>query len=157
VDSSVVPWMLVLGWASINVWMTRRVLRARSDYLRSRNLLVAGIWIFPVFGALAVRNHLKAYAFDDQKAPVAQPPEPSPSQMEAAPERVVMPSGESLDLAQHVHQVHGFPLFDWAAVAQWTATFNSEPAKARQAMAAARRAWLLHMRDVLGPQFFFLH
>lgn len=155
-DGSTVLGLLLAGWAALNAWMTWRVLRARSDYLPSKKLLIAGIWIAPIVGALTARSQLRAYAPETPTAPRTSP-RTSPVDADPAPERIAMPGVETLDLAQHMGVVHGFPLIDWSAVQQWLAAFEGAPEQRQQAMSSVRRAWLLHLRDALGPEYFHLH
>jgi hypothetical protein len=49
---------------------------------------------------------------------------------------------------------NGFPWPDWNAVAEWTQSIPPDrPADRKQATEQCRRAWLLHLRDALGPDF----
>jgi hypothetical protein len=48
--------------------------------------------------------------------------------------------------------VNGFPLVQWDLVSQWASSANDESLRL-QALEAAKRAWLLHMRDFFGPPY----
>lgn len=65
---------------------------------------------------------------------------------EAAPAHVQLADGSSFDVAGHLAVANGVPLLDWEA---------AEAAADEDAtvLAALRRAWLLHLRDALGPHF----
>lgn len=65
---------------------------------------------------------------------------------EAAASHVPLPDGGSFDVAAHLTLSNGVPLLDWDAA---EAATGSDAA----ALAAVRRAWLLHLRDALGGHF----
>lgn len=150
-----VPFLIVLAsLIALNAWMTRRVLRAPQQYLHNKRMLVPGIWIIPFMGALLARDQLRAYV----------PAEATPAESEAgvrplearepAPQHVSAAGVADFELAPHIAHSSGFPWLDWEAVAAWVGSIDSDPPGARgQALAACRRAWLLQLRDALGPEF----
>lgn len=65
---------------------------------------------------------------------------------EAAPAHVALAGGGSFDVAGHLAETNGVPLLDWEAAEAATGPDAA-------ALAAVRRAWLLHLRDALGAHF----
>jgi hypothetical protein len=55
-------------------------------------------------------------------------------------------------IVQHLDYHEGFPLLKWAQAESWLSDLES-PASRAAAWEAAERAWLLHFREALGPQF----
>lgn len=55
-------------------------------------------------------------------------------------------------LSAHLQTFDGIPLADWQAVTGWAATIDDLDQRTR-GVDAVRRAWLLHLRDALGPGF----
>jgi hypothetical protein len=138
----------------LNLWMTRRVLKA-DHRLEHKGLLVAGIWLMPGLGAFIARNHLRAFAPEEAAGTAAAPPASGAGAAEQAPEQLTVPGGPVLPLRPHIELLNGFPVVDWHAVAGWVDAI--EPADRRaQARNQSRRAWLLHLRDALGPHY-WLH
>ena len=46
--------------SALNLWLTRRVLRAPDEHLDKKWLLVAGIWVAPAIGAWLAWDQLRA-------------------------------------------------------------------------------------------------
>lgn len=157
---------------ALNLWLTRRVLRAPDEQLDKKWLLVAGIWVMPAMGAWLAWDQLRA-----RVAGVARPAERAEQEAwsralqnrEPAPERVRAadapaaadaadasdaPHAADFDLPSHLAWANGFPWLDWGAVEAWTQSIQPAlPEHRRRAMEQCRRAWLLHLRDALGPDF----
>lgn len=130
----------------LNLWMTRRILRV-GDPLEKKGLYIAMVWIAPFIGALMVHGQVRPYEQHEAPATPAthEPAEPVPHELSA-------PGVPTLMLASHMGSVNGFPLMDWAAVEDWLAVIE-DPTARQQARQLSVRAWLLHMREVLGPHF----
>lgn len=56
-------------------------------------------------------------------------------------------------LSRHLAAPGGFPIPDWEAVHAWVATGQSAEQQAK-AWAACEQAWLLHLRQALGPGYY---
>jgi hypothetical protein len=139
---------------ALNAWMTRRVLRAPDEHLDKKWMLVAGIWIMPLMGAWIARNQLRAAVPGAAQTAEERAWERALESREPAPERVSASGVTDLELQAHITHSHGFPWLDWGAVADWTKSIQPEPAEVRErATDQCRRAWLLHLRDALGPDF----
>ena len=69
-----------------------------------------------------------------------------------APETVTAPGVEPFRIADHLDRHDGFPLLRWDDVRAWLGALPNESDQAR-AWLDCERAWLLHMRDALGPGF----
>jgi hypothetical protein len=63
---------------------------------------------------------------------------------EPAPETLEQPGAPPFDLQAHLQEAHGMPLLDFEALNEWA----DDPS----AVARGRRAWLLHLRDWMGPE-----
>ena len=75
----------------------------------------------------------------------------APEAVAAAPATVLAPGGASFDIAAHLDRAARFPLVRWEAVEDWVATLPQGEQGA--AWGACERAWLLHLREALGPSF----
>ena len=71
---------------------------------------------------------------------------------ESAPASVAVDSLQPFDVAPHLHCPAGLPLLASTALRAWCAPLGDGDAR-RQAVALARRAWLLHLRDALGSGY----
>lgn len=131
----------MVGWVAFNVWMTRRV-RDAGPALRHPSLLIAGIWFVPFMGGVAVALHLRDH---HAKAPMPLPP-PGPS----APAQIDRPGHAPIELARFTLSAHGWPVFNWRALREQLDVIDDEHARG-QALLACQRAWLLHLRDAMGP------
>lgn len=135
---------ILLLAAAVNVWATRRLLKADLDGMR-RGLFIACVWIVPFMGALMVKDA-------GQYAAAPAPPETGDdTAREAAPPQL-QAGGEPFDVLGHLAQAAGAPLLDWAALQAWADTQPDDAAR-EAALGLGHRAWLLHLRDALGPHF----
>ena len=71
---------------------------------------------------------------------------------EAAPVELHAEGATAFAFAAHLRHVDGLAIPDWDAGYAWIDTIADESAKAR-AWAMAELAWLLHLRDALGPRY----
>lgn len=131
---------------ALNIWMTRRILLA-GEQLEKKGLYITMVWIAPFIGALMVHGQVRPY--EQQDEPVAPATD---TLAEPPPQELSAPGVAPLVLASHMESANGFPLMDWAAVEDWLAAIE-DPAARQQARQLSVRAWLLHMREVLGPHF----
>jgi hypothetical protein len=70
---------------------------------------------------------------------------------EPAPMRVAA-GGKPFPIVNHLKRFNGYPIVDWQTVTDWVN--GCKPVRRRAtAWTACERAWLLHFRDALGPQF----
>lgn len=131
---------------ALNIWMTRRILRA-GEHLEKKGLYITMVWIAPFIGAPMVHGQVRPHEQPEEpEAPAPNAPtEPPPHELSA-------PGAPPLVLASHMESANGFPLVDWAAVEDWLAAIE-DPADRQRARLHSVRAWLLHMREVLGPHF----
>jgi hypothetical protein len=74
-----------------------------------------------------------------------KPPEPAPLELH-------VDGAAAFAFASHLRQVEGFAIPDWDAVYAWIDSIPDDAAKAR-AWTVAEHAWLLHLRDSLGPRY----
>ncbi len=127
----------------LNVWMTLRILNA-SPTLDHKGLFVAVIWIAPLFGAFMARNHLR------DRIPLIDSEMPPPPPAEPAPTTVSTAGQPALALDTCLRDANGWPVFDWGVVEAWLGGINDE-AQRESARVECHRAWLMHLRDTLGP------
>ena len=135
----------LLCWIAVNAWTTRRILCAKD--FDHKGLYITVVWITPFLCAFIVCAQIRSYerAMAQQAAaPTAGVDAPAPAQSLSAP------GVASLALEEHIGHVNGFPLLDWTAVGKWLNAIEAEPAR-RETRTQAQRAWLLHLRDTLGP------
>lgn len=130
---------------TVNVWATRRVLAAPDEWGVPKRLLIMGIWIMPFMGALIARAQTPAAASDAATASVGT----SVGQPEA-PDRLQAGGVTEFNVSEHLAYANGVPVLDWVALTEW-AQRSDTPEAAAAAVDQGRRAWLLHLRDALGP------
>ncbi|MEK8030337.1 hypothetical protein AACH06_05825 [Ideonella sp. DXS29W] len=127
------------AWLALNLWITRRLLRA-GDAIDHRGVLIAAIWLIPFLGAFTVRAHLM------DRLPEAPGHEPAPEQA-PAPALIEVPGRSAVDVHEFLRLAQGWPVFDWTAVQGWLA---DAPGSARDGRRIAEEAWLLHLRNAMG-------
>jgi len=132
--------LLAAALAAINVRASRRVLASDEDGYRKK-LFVAGIWLVPLFGALAVK---------DVGRGLAPAGEPAPEPQEAPPSRIDVGDGRMFELKPYLGQIHGVPHLQWEEAMSHLGPDGSAAPSARTAL---RRGWLRHLRAWLGPQY----
>ncbi|MEY4750679.1 MAG: hypothetical protein RIQ60_2893 [Pseudomonadota bacterium] len=137
---------LLIGF---NLWASRRVSR-HGDALGQRKLLLwIGIWLIPVLGAWIAADHARPPPAWPGPRPPEQPGDASADDA-ALPHQLDHPDGPPFDLHSHIGLVNGYPLMDWPALAAWAGT-AADPEQARRLVEDGRRAWLLHLREVMSP------
>jgi hypothetical protein len=140
--------IFVVCLVTVNVWMTRRILRA-GDRFDHKGLHITMVWIAPFIGALLTHGHVRPYERLNVTAPMASA---DGGDVEPPPQELSVPGTPTFPLAPNMEVVNGFPIMYWSAVADWLATIG-DPDIRRQARLHGQRAWLMHMRDALGPHF----
>lgn len=137
--------ILLLCVLALNIWATRRVWLHHSPYSLPKGMLLAMIWLAPVFGAW-----IAAQQTPKPKAPASPAPSPS-SADEPAPASLQASDGTEWPLTPHLGLVQQVPLLDWKALADWAQGQGDHTAQV-QAIEQGRRAWLLHLRQALWSQ-----
>lgn len=131
---------------AMNIFASREVRRGIDPGYR-QNMLVAIIWMVPVFGCLMAYSHTPREAREHAANTRL------PGTVDDAVQDALQLAGLApFNLAEHVHDVNGFPMMDWQALHQWVEG-ATVPAEADMAWAAGTRAWLIRMREVCGPSF----
>lgn len=134
---------------AVNWWATRRIMAIPESAGAPRRMLVAEIWLIPFLGALMAQIH----------AP-RRPPGPgsgmpgsaAPGPRDAAPQVIEGPGSADFIVGDHLAGVNGMPVLDWRALDEWAhAQHPGAEAAAARAIEQGRRAWLLHLRDAMGP------
>ncbi|MES2612219.1 MAG: hypothetical protein V4679_18345 [Pseudomonadota bacterium] len=129
-----------------NVWATRRVLRSH-EFGNRKALMVVGIWIMPFLGAFMARYQFAPPA-DSLPAGPALPGQGG--EQPPAPETLRMASLAPFEVRDHLSAPADLPRMDWQALDHWAGQAAS-PEAATEAITQGRRAWLLHLRDAIGP------
>lgn len=137
--------VIVVVLVTVNVWAIRRVLAAPDGWGVPKRLLIMGIWIMPFMGALIARAQTPAAASNTATASVGT----TVGQPEA-PDRLQAGGVTEFNVSEHLDYVNGVPVPDWGALTEW-AQRSDTPEAAAAAIDQGRRAWLLHLRNVLGP------
>lgn len=147
--------IFLAGLVLLNAWMSRRVLRAGPS-LDHKGLLVAGIWLMPVLGAVTALNHIRFHAPDPHSRLFGSRRVRPALLRPAAPETLHPPGTNVLALRSCLYQPdNGTPVLDGAAVNRWLDRMSDDRERA-QARQACHAAWLLHLRDALGPDYHVL-
>jgi len=87
--------------------------------------------------------------FGERSAPA--PAQPWLRHALAAPSEVAGGAASPFRIAGYVSRQQGYPIMDWTAAGRWVDDLASEDRA--PAWIGLERAWLLHMRDALGPGF----
>ncbi|MEY4562866.1 MAG: hypothetical protein RLZZ618_2143 [Pseudomonadota bacterium] len=132
--------------AALNIWATRRVIVSPGPLPMSKGMLVAYIWVVPLFGALMAKLQAPS-ATQPQSVNVVKAPE----NHDAAPETITGSDASSFSITDHLGLANGIPLLDWTALDAW-AHSQASASEAVQLIDQGRHAWLLHLRDAIGPQ-----
>jgi hypothetical protein len=134
-EPSILAALIGAAWLGVNVPATRRVLASGETAMR-KALFVAGVWLIPFFGALAVKD-------------VGRAPRTARSNVlqEAAPAEVALPDGTRWAMEPLLRRPHGLPLLSW------TGDVHAPTGTAPEAVC---RAWLLHLRESLGHDTWLL-
>jgi len=139
----------------LNAWMSRRVLRA-GPTLGHKRLLVASIWLMPLLGALTALSHIRFHA-PDPGSRLFGSHRVRPALLRPDAPEILAPDGAGpFAIRAHLtHPSNGTPVLDGTAVNRWLEPVSDdrERAAARQ---ACQHAWLLHVRDALGPNYHLL-
>jgi hypothetical protein len=138
--------IILVALVAVNVWATRRVIATPDEWGVPKRMLLAGIWIIPFIGALIAKSHAPApiaYANVARTRSVIEQPE--------APVRLTISSSAEFNVGDHLAVFNGVPVLDWRALAKWAQACDT-PKATNAAMEHGRRAWLLHLRDALGPE-----
>ncbi|HEX7868197.1 MAG TPA: hypothetical protein VF555_24790 [Variovorax sp.] len=143
---------LLLGSCSLllatNVYMARRI-GAIDEIPLCKNLLHILVWIIPFFGAFLAWTYLPK---PPRKTNAVARPRPDGFSTEDALGDLVFDEEHSFPLITNMWIRNGFPLLNWQALHAWAGSMNDEH-RQRLAIEQGRRAWLLHLRDALGPHF----
>ncbi|XDF34855.1 hypothetical protein RBH89_21995 [Paracidovorax avenae] len=132
-------------WFCLNAWMTVRVRRAAG--LDHRGLHIAMVWITPFLGALFTHWHLRSHGRARDAILAA-----GDGRLDPPVETICMPGRPPFAFVDHVATAGGFPVVDWPAVEHWLDTLEAG-AEREDARLQCHRAWLMHLRSVLGSHF----
>lgn len=138
----------------LNILVTRRVSRYGGDLGVRKAVLFMSIWFIPFFGALIanerVRPRLEPSDGETQQLPQDWEVDESP-----APDLITAKGAGDFDVVAHLSAPNGFPIMSWPSLSAW-AHDTPDRAQENAAIEQGRRAWLLHLRDTMGP-FAHLH
>ena len=139
--------VILLPLVALNLWMTRRVLRA-GPLLDHKAVLIGGIWLGPFMGAIGVALHLR------HRLGSAEIEQPLPPRI-APPDHVDAPGLDPLPVQTCLRDAHGWMVLDWTVVNAWLDAIV-DPEQRQAARLACQRAWLMHLRDGMG-EYAWLH
>lgn len=138
-------------WTLMNVSATRFVLR-NDDYAHHKTLKIVSIWITPFFGALMILLEKRGQKMAAKYAGEDDGPLPPGFLGEPAPGELRISESLAFPLFEHLGTINGFPFIDWEALDIWIAANAGEDHR-QEMNAQAKRAWLLHLKEVLGSHF----
>jgi hypothetical protein len=143
-------------WLALNLFATRRVLTIGKLVHLPQRLLIASIWLVPYFGAFMALGNMPSRATAESVAEGGSPRDRS-GEYEPPPTALTSPQGGEFPLVEHLQQGNGLPILDWQALAAWAPAADDGADTAAAAVRAdaierGRHAWLLHLREQLGPQ-----
>jgi hypothetical protein len=131
---------------ALNVRTTRLVLAAPEEWFLPKRMLIMGIWLLPFIGVLLAESQLPSRA-------TAPGPPTGQTDRPEAPILLSAAGAAGFDVQDHLTFANGFPVLEWRAVSEW-AQRCATPEAAALATDQGRQAWLLHLRDALGPEVY---
>lgn len=144
--------LLLLGSCALllatNLYMARRI-GAIDDIPLRKNMLHIMVWILPFMGAFLAWTHLPR---QPRVSNADAKPRPEGFSTEDAPGDLVFDEAHVFPLISNTWIRNGFPLLNWHALHAWAGSMNDARSQ-RLAIEQGQRAWLLHLRDALGPHF----
>lgn len=141
-------------WVALNVWATR-LIREGDEFAHHKTLMVISVWITPFIGALMIVLQRIGKSRQAKCEEGASQVLPTGFLLEEAPDVIHSGAPEIFSVVAHTAVVNGFPLLDWEALRKW-AEATGEKEEYRQIQIEAQRAWLLHLRDAVGPGYLLL-
>lgn len=105
-------------------------------------LLIAMVWLALFVRGRTARRRLSAQPGTPLAGFVA----------DTAPAEIAVGKAPAFPLRPNMDTSNGLPLLDWQALGEWASSLN-DPGLQREAASLGKRAWLLHLRDALGPHF----
>lgn len=132
---------------AINAHTTMRVLASAEPAWR-KGLILWLIWLIPFIGAGLARVGTPQQA----RSPLAPGARPMGFSADPAPETIALRAGPAFALPKHMGRYNGLPFLDWQALNAWAASMDDADLQ-RTAIEQGKRAWILHLRDALGPHF----
>ncbi len=143
------PFLALAALLIVNAWATRLVLDS-GDRVDHKGLFITAVWIVPFFGAFMVGNQVRNLTSVRQEEAAPQRPAGEP---ESGPVELTAAGAPRFDVMANLALINGlFPVMDWSAADEWLASIPDEASR-RIAREDCQRAWLLHLRDALGPHF----
>jgi len=125
-----------------NIFATIRIARSTLPP-RRRGLQITIVWLVPILGSII--------GLLDTSGPKFQPKGSAPTpRRERAPDTIEAAGLSPFKLNEHFFDGHGFPILDWEALETW-ADAAATPESRQDAIELGRRAWLMHLRDCIGP------
>lgn len=137
---------ILLLLIAINVWATRRVISIPEELGVPKRMLIAGVWIIPFFGAFIAKTNTPSAA-----EPETSQTDRASSISSDAPLLLTCSGAADFMVSDHLAFANGVPILDWNALSEWALTCGSSEAAAF-AKDQGRLAWLLHLRDAIGPE-----
>lgn len=136
-------------WLALNVWATRYI-RKGDEYADHKTLMVISVWITPFIGALMIL--LQRIGRSRQEKFMARVSQTIPQgfRLEDAPDQIHIEAAGAFSVVENMSRVNGFPLMDWDAFRKWLIATGEQEAHRE---AEVQRAWLLHLRDAMGPGY----
>ena len=130
-----------------NAHTTMRVLASTEPVWR-KGLILWLVWLIPFIGAWLARIGIPKQA----QAPSNPGAKPIGFSADPAPESIALREGPAFALLEHMGRYNGLPFLDWQKLNAWATSMDDADLQ-RAALEQGRRAWLLHLRDALGPHF----
>lgn len=131
-----------------NLWLSYRLLRSDLPGMLKTGYLLA-LWFLPPVGTFMAFFSLRNTAAATNTSVQAEPL-PKEAIDDAAPTRLVLSDGQVFDIEANLVWANGLPLLHWDAYHAWSATLPTDALR-QTANDLAKRAWLLHLRDAIGP------
>jgi len=132
----------------VNVLASRRVAKYGDDLGNRKTLLLIGIWLIPFIGAFIARDHARPPQEPEHDS--VEESLDSSATKSMAPSVLVGSTVGDFDVGAHIVTPNGVPILDWRSLEAWACSSFEEP-QVCVAIEQGRRAWLLHMAEVMGP------
>lgn len=129
----------------INLWVVKRI-HSIEHMGGKKGLMIIGVWMIPFIGAYLVNMHIRHRVPQSQET--AMQTFDSIPEQDDAPEEICL-NEKCFSIIENAGLVDGIPIIDWKALGTWAQSFQNQT-EVHDARELGRRAWLLHLRDVMG-------
>lgn len=144
--------LVFLGiWGALNLTATY-LIKKEDEFEHRKFIKIVGVWLVPyVLSFMTILNAIgKTRKEKFENIPIGELP--PGFVLEEAVDEIGVGASEKFSVKSNLSMVNGFPLLDWDAFENFLEKLESEELR-RKAMVDAKKAWLIHLREMLGKKY----